>query len=356
MNLISLITKDVEAKNETKKVMVTLRVVYLVIALAFLLDMILAGCDVFLANKWGFLAFYSALIILLWGTYHSRTRVSTSLFMIYLVIWTIYMIPKLGWSAGMQNYFIILLLVVFFGSYDKLIYKFIYSGLVLAMRIVLIITMGLRPAVTRIPETNNKLMQIVNISAVFASIICFSYSFSRTEKDEEGKLVQYNNLLQKEAHTDQLTGLYNRRKAKEYMEELINASNGESISVAIGDIDFFKKVNDNYGHDAGDEVLKEIARIMTDTLRSSSFIARWGGEEFLIIFPNCNGDQAKIALERLRRIIENTVMKVKDDEIRITITFGLAEYDFSNDMEAIIKEADEHLYFGKENGRNQVVF
>lgn len=356
MNLISLITKDVEAKNETKKVMVTLRVIYLVIAAAFLIDLILAGCEIFLANKWGFLAFYSALIILFWGTYHSKTKTAARLFMIYIVIWTIYMIPKLGWSAGMQNYFIILLLIVFFGSYEKVIYKFIYCGLVLVMRIVLILTMGgIRPAI-EVPWLTDKLMQIVNISAVFASIVYFSYTFSKTEKDEEGKLVKYNNLLQKEAYTDQLTGLYNRRKAKEYMEELIHANNGESISIAIGDIDFFKRVNDNYGHDTGDEVLKAIAELMTETLRSSSFIARWGGEEFLIIFPNCNGDQAKVALERLRRIIENNVIKVKDDEIRITITFGLAEYDFSDDMEASIKEADEHLYYGKENGRNQVVF
>ena len=95
---------------------------------------------------------------------------------------------------------------------------------------------------------------------------------------------------------------------------------------------------------------------MKDTLRSDSFIARWGGEEFLIVLPNCNGDQAYMALDRLRRRIMGSSVLVGDAEISVTMTFGVSEYDFSGSMDASIKEADERLYRGKENGRNQVVY
>ena len=118
----------------------------------------------------------------------------------------------------------------------------------------------------------------------------------------------------------------------------------------------FKSVNDTYGHDAGDEVLKYIAKLLKEKSRSTSFISRWGGEEFLLVFPDCNGDNAYIALERLRNTIQNSVIKVGNQEIQVTMTFGLTEFGYDKDEEAAIKEADEKLYMGKQNGRNQVVY
>ena len=126
--------------------------------------------------------------------------------------------------------------------------------------------------------------------------------------------------------------------------------------MAIGDIDFFKKVNDTYGHDVGDEVLKAVAKTMVDNSSSDTFLARWGGEEFLIVYPNCNGDDAYVALEKLRRIIQKNEIKVNDIIINLTMTFGLAEFSYNRDQETTVKEADEKLYIGKSNGRNQVVY
>ena len=202
----------------------------------------------------------------------------------------------------------------------------------------------------------DKLLQITNITAVFTAIIFISYYYSRRENEAESKLMKYNNKLKEEANTDQLTGLFNRRKAKEYLAEIKNADFTNGISIAMADIDFFKKVNDTYGHDAGDEVLKFVANLMKEKSRSTTFLSRWGGEEFLVVLPDCNGDNAYIVLERLRTLIENSVIKVGDQEIRITMTFGLTEFGYDMDEEAAIKEADEKLYMGKQNGRNQVVY
>ena len=180
--------------------------------------------------------------------------------------------------------------------------------------------------------------------------------FSQKDNEEESKLMKYNDLLKKEAYTDQLTGLFNRRRAMEYIKTVREEYPDKPISIAIGDIDFFKKVNDTYGHDMGDEVLKDVAKIMVDACGKDAFLARWGGEEFLMVFPDCNGDDAYARIEDVRRTIQKTAIRVGGNEIHITMTMGLAEYDFNSDLQSTIKEADDKLYTGKANGRNQVVY
>ncbi|MBR1485930.1 MAG: GGDEF domain-containing protein, partial [Synergistaceae bacterium] len=184
--------------------------------------------------------------------------------------------------------------------------------------------------------------------------IFISYVFSKNEIEAEKKLMKYNDRLKEEANTDPLTGLYNRRKAVEFMKEITDGIR-ENVSVAIGDIDFFKKVNDTHGHDVGDEVLKFIAKEMTETC-NDAFIARWGGEEFIIIFSSLNGDEAYLRLDALHSKIQRTPIIVCGITINITMTFGLSELPYDNNAEAAIKEADAKLYIGKANGRNQVVY
>ena len=356
MSLYSLINKDIKAENENKRVIVSLRVLYIIVFIAFICDVLLAGSGVFKAFAYRIILLSALIIVLFIHTYYSRTKSSLFAFMIYLFGWTLLMIPCFGWSAGMQNYFIIMLMLCFFAMHGKPLYKFIYAGFVLVIRILIILLFSGTKPVVEISSICDKLLQITNISAVFISIIFISYVFSKKENEAENKLMKYNDRLKKEASTDRLTGLNNRRKAEEYLARLKNDDNASSVSVAMGDIDFFKKVNDTYGHDAGDEVLKFVAKTMVDNCRTTAFISRWGGEEFLLIFPDCNGDQAFIVLERLRNLIQKGTIVVGENQIKVTMTFGLSEFNYSKNDEQAIKEADEKLYIGKSNGRNQVVF
>ena len=117
-----------------------------------------------------------------------------------------------------------------------------------------------------------------------------------------------------------------------------------------------KYVNDNYGHDVGDEVLKKVADILTESMRETGTVARWGGEEFLLIFPECNGDIAFTKLEDIRKKIKDMRVQKENFEFGITMTFGLAEYDFQNGLNATLKEADKKLYMGKEKGRDVIIY
>lgn len=356
MGLRDLITKDVKSENESKTAMVALRVLYLTVLIAFVIDLLIAGSELFKINTVKIFGFLAAIVVLFIGTYYSKTKTALFLFMLFLFLWILEFIPCFGWSAGLQNYFILVLMMLFFASYGRPAIKFVNAGFVLVIRIITIMLYGKMASQIEMTLLADKLMQITNISAVFLSIIFVSYMFSQKDNEEESKLMKYNDLLKKEAYTDQLTGLFNRRRAMEYIKTVREEYPDKPISIAIGDIDFFKKVNDTYGHDMGDEVLKDVAKIMVDACGKDAFLARWGGEEFLMVFPDCNGDDAYARIEDVRRTIQKTAICVGGNEIHITMTMGLAEYDFNSDLQSTIKEADDKLYTGKANGRNQVVY
>jgi len=171
------------------------------------------------------------------------------------------------------------------------------------------------------------------------------------------KLFDENELqrsqLEKMARTDQLTGLYNRHSmmwlASKHIGEAVRHS--YPLSLAILDIDHFKSVNDNHGHSAGDEVLKEIATLLKENFRNEDYVARFGGEEFVIILTHCGIDAAITKIEQVRKRIEN----LRPADMYITASFGVSElakdrYTFN----MLFNSADAALYQAKGNGRNQV--
>ena len=123
----------------------------------------------------------------------------------------------------------------------------------------------------------------------------------------------------------------------------------------ILDIDHFKKVNDTYGHQAGDEVIRVLADLITETMRTTDIIGRYGGEEFVVFLPNTDLNNAKIVAERLREKSERCPVLHEDTTISFTISIGLAEFsaDYENTM-VWLEDADQALYSAKHNGRNRV--
>ena len=120
------------------------------------------------------------------------------------------------------------------------------------------------------------------------------------------------------------------------------------------DIDFFKKFNDTYGHNAGDAVLRHVANIFHSNIRVDDGVFRWGGEEFIFLLPNTDLDTAATLAEKLRKTIEESVCRFEDLELRVTMSFGVHTISQELDVEDNVKAADEKLYQTKENGRNQV--
>ena len=170
---------------------------------------------------------------------------------------------------------------------------------------------------------------------------------SLTMQNELSKLVEY----------DALTELYNRRYGDRRLKYVIENTNykNSGFCVCIGDIDFFKKVNDTYGHDAGDEVLRVVAHILKKNMAGKGFVARWGGEEFLFVFERFDTSGAADVLSVILDEIRETVIVSGDFEIKVTMSYGVAPGWEGADVDSLLKEADNRLYYAKEHGRNQII-
>lgn len=172
---------------------------------------------------------------------------------------------------------------------------------------------------------------------------------------ERARLVEE---LSKAATEDHLTGVFNRRHFTKRLQVEMDRSKryNRPLSIVMIDIDFFKKVNDQYGHDVGDQVLIEFSKCITDHLRSTDTLARWGGEEFMVLLPETEAKDAILWSNRMRQIIQDKPILDKGETLYITASFGLAsQTEAALDMDNLLKQADLNLYQAKKAGRNCVV-
>ncbi|WP_372964407.1 diguanylate cyclase [Marinobacter sp.] len=167
------------------------------------------------------------------------------------------------------------------------------------------------------------------------------------------KLQKSSQALTKLATTDPLTGAFNRRHFEERVEAEAARTlrHGTPLSLIIFDIDYFKKINDRFGHHGGDEVLVRLTELTLQNLRSSDVLARWGGEEFIILLPQCDAEEAQKVAEKLRRSIAGQVFGRVG---KITCSFGVAEVSRGDLLDSWVNRADQALYRAKNSGRNTV--
>lgn len=193
-------------------------------------------------------------------------------------------------------------------------------------------------------------------------LISMSYSkWALLMKNHQSELKELNAILEKKAKQyqrmatiDPLTGLYNRYKLDELFElELFSMKKKKSrLCLAVLDIDFFKKINDLYGHDAGDSVLKKLSNLLLQQLRSTDTVARWGGEEFVLLLNAVSVADAAALLEKIREKVEMCSCEV---DIPVTISIGVTEVQEEDRFVAVFGRADKAMYEAKKSGRNRVV-
>ncbi len=159
------------------------------------------------------------------------------------------------------------------------------------------------------------------------------------------------------ARTDELTGLLNRREINALVEyEIVRAErNKREFAIVIADIDFFKVINDVHGHLVGDSVLQEIARLLSQNVRAQDFVSRWGGEEFLLLLPETNAEEAMDLANRLRLAVGSYPFNGNDSIFYTTMSFGVCGHEAGITLTALLDKADKALYQGKNSGRNKVV-
>ncbi len=187
------------------------------------------------------------------------------------------------------------------------------------------------------------------------SVIAFIYAYARTSTQliTDGLNRSYQDL----ANTDELTRLPNRRRMTEVLYQEVGRTrrNHSTFSLINFDIDYFKNVNDHYGHDAGDIILRAVPDIIRNVLRGQDICSRWGGEEFLVLLPETPLVGACQVAERLRKAFEQHSIQYGDKIMSVTISLGVYEFRSAESLEECMKQADKNLYKAKASGRNCVV-
>ncbi|WP_372965213.1 GGDEF domain-containing protein [Marinobacter sp.] len=208
------------------------------------------------------------------------------------------------------------------------------------------------PGVTARYSTDFKIRFFATL--IFESIFCFVLEAAR--QSARNKLVAFAQAHEHAARTDELTGLANRR-------EMLNRLNaefsrfqraGHHFSIVLIDLDLFKQINDNYGHDAGDLVLEQFAEVTRGVIRQTDIAARWGGEEFLLLLPDTTLLQALALAERLRSEIASTEFNHKNTVIPVTLSAGVCSISNVDSIDELLKLADIQLYNAKKSGRNRI--
>lgn len=217
--------------------------------------------------------------------------------------------------------------------------------LLVSISIFILAIMALFETIKQLLHPNITIIESHILTTIFTMILG-TYASART-------LIAHNTMQENLISRDHLTGLYNRHKIDELLEQTIEYSKRYKTGFAmiILDIDFFKPVNDEYGHQTGDSVLCEFANLLQTNMRANDHVGRWGGEEFLIILNNVDEDGLLKYAERLRALIETYDFSIVKHK---TASFGATIYQLNEQINDLISRADNALYKAKNSGRNRV--
>ena len=282
-------------------------------------------------------------------------QLNLALLSVIMGSWTMWYVYMFGWSSGCQHILLPILALSFFNIYLTPLSKVAcFLGLVVFRIGLFAFSLRHTPVISLSSEANLTLQILNSITSLLIlanSFVLFSSSIQATER----QLTINNQELHKEAGTDPLTGLPNRRALLDEIDAYRKNNPDSQFCVAIADIDFFKRVNDTYGHNCGDYTLKTLAKLFMDSAESKYTVCRWGGEEFCFFLHEQNLDEAGIVVHDLHEAVKRMPLHYDGIDFSITITIGVEENDFRSSMEEIFNQADRKLYMGKANGRDQVV-
>lgn len=352
--LFGLLLRDIRDKNELKKTAVATRcccLLMIIYSVIFSITSFMAG------SVHGIVVISLILlghIVAFALTYGNNIQRACVLVDVILLIGISTTVIWFGWNSGIQHFLFALVLYNILFVRLSVVTQMLGATLICAVRLSLYFYCRNNNPLFEFSPGYTVFIQVVTTIFVFLVIVSCGVNYAIENQNTENALMKYNKELKKIASTDPLTKLWNRYRMFEYINDWLK---GEAFcSICLCDIDFFKKINDTYGHEAGDKVLVSLAKVFTEQMRGRGAVARWGGEEFLLFWNNLNGDDALMALSEIRTKIKNMVVPYDGTDIKITMTFGLVEYDRTNSLDENIKIADERLYQGKENGRNQIVY
>jgi len=254
-----------------------------------------------------------------------------------------------GIESGFQYYSWILLLLVFSNVHRTLRTKVALAVMLSIFYVAVDWWLHKTPPLVPVSPVALDVMRYFNIACFLLAMGVIAAAYGRTVTDAERRL----NAL---ASTDTLTGLLNRRRMSDQMQKELTQARAahRPLSVLLLDVDHFKSINDQFGHTRGDQVIVAIGEILRAHVRQQDLVARWGGEEFLVLQPDANLAAARETAERIRRAVSQYMIRDELDATPVTVTVGVASWRSGESLEDTMHRADNALYIGKKEGRDRV--
>lgn len=263
----------------------------------------------------------------------------------------------LGWGSGFQYYIFVMAILVFLYPSEYTPLKILVAAGMYLMYVILSLVSQVTPQPGLVSPTILRGFEAFNVSAFFVLIIFLTYLYNKAANQAETRLKSANETLSELARTDVVTGLSNRRAMLLRLEqELAAVEEGRRpFALVLADIDDFKMINDRLGHASGDEALRQTAAVLRSAVRDQDLVARWGGEEFLVLLPETQPEGAMLVAERMRSLIAGTTIRCDTATTVLTLTFGVSTHCPGTSLEECIVAADRALYEGKRLGKNRVI-
>lgn len=259
-------------------------------------------------------------------------------------------VRSIGWDSGFHYYLLVMVPVVVISNMRQRSYKYLLCGLVFLLYLALDYTMRRFQPYHVLSQDVLSTLRTFNIAVSFSLLFYLSSLYLMLVNKAEKQL----RIL---ATTDPLTKLLNRRSFLEVADyELTQRKRHHApLAFVLADIDHFKSINDQHGHAVGDEVLRSVSQVLSQAVREQESVARWGGEEFLIMMPNATLEAASMVAERLREKVSAIEVHVGSTCVKVSMTFGVSSHRLEEPVDGTVNRADSALYQGKARGRNQVV-
>ncbi|HKM34740.1 MAG TPA: GGDEF domain-containing protein [Lachnospiraceae bacterium] len=276
----------------------------------------------------------------------------TMLFMICFVV-------VFGWECGVQCFAFVMIAIKLATWWGNIKIRALDTMILFLVCMLLYGYTRMYDPIYDITPATTIIFQVINYFVTFSALFSCLGILIKDMKETQEHLSSLEEKLEHFASEDSLTGLFNRRTIIQYIEQLTEQRKSEgksNICAAIGDIDFFSKINDRYGHDCGDIMIKQLAYQLSLSMKDKGKIARWGGEQFLFIFDNATGEDAYYYLTKMQQHIRSVDFAWNDENINLTMTYGLMEYNPDKSIDYCIVEADKKMFMGKQSGRNTIIY
>ena len=295
-------------------------------------------------------AFYG---FMLWLVMKDIYRLTTVLVHLEIVIFMVTNTILFGWNSGFHAYLLALASLVYFNPFDNKRVMYLFSGTEAALFFCLKIFTIYHAPVINVGSGIRDIFYLLNYAGCFIVVVCGAAVSKVSADTTERKLEKKTRSLLNKADHDTLTHLWTRSYLIKQFQKV--SEKNIPFSIVMCDIDYFKKINDTYGHNCGDYILESIAGIIQENSPKDAIVTRWGGEEFIVLLEDFDIIKSRPLVENIRKRVAEKEFLYKGTKLHVTMTFGISTSMEQSGLTGLIELADERMYMGKQNGKNQVV-